>query len=325
MAILLVLGACQEAPRADAPSGSPPISSTALPSESPSETPAPLSSGPVIDLATLRGRVTFSRGDDVYAMNADGTEERRLTEAKGPEFDPTWSPDGSKVAYRDSTHGVNDNDEIFVVNADGTHRINLTRNSSNDWGPAWSPDGRHIAFNSSRDLLPQLYVMDSDGSRVRRVTEREAEYPAWSPDGKRLVFMSQQPDARGTDPNYDVYVVDVDGSDLRQLTNYPGEDGWAAWSPDGRHIAFTTSKDDEGQSGDIGPYWDIYTMDPDGQNKRRLIDIFGGFPTWSPDGGLIMFSGSRLPLSGERLWVVRDDGDGLAEMQVEGSFPDWIA
>ncbi len=277
-------------------------------------TPSP--SGPPISIASLSGRVTFSMDDDIFVMRADGSHVRRLTTRPGSEFDPTWSPDGGRMAYRDSRRGINHDDEIYVMNADGSGQRNLTRNRANDWGPAWSPDGSMIAFNSDRDLLPQLYVVRPDGTHLRRLTEIEAEYPAWSPDGKRIAFMSMQPDARGSDPNYDVFVVNADGSGLRQLTDWPGEDGWPAWSRDGRLIAFTTSHDDHGQSGDIGPYFDIWVMNSDGSGKRRLSSNFGMFPVWSPDGSVLMYAGDRL-------WVVRPDGSGLASVG-SGTMPDWV-
>jgi len=261
--------------------------------------------------------VTFSNDDDIYSMRADGSHVRRLTSRKGPEFDSTWSPDGTRIAYRDSRRGINDDDEIYVMNADGSGQRNLTRNRANDWGPAWSPDGSLIAFNSDRDLLPQLYVVRPDGSHLRRLTEIEAEYPACSPDGKRIAFMSMRPDARGSDPNYDVFVVNADGSGLRPLTDWPGEDGWPAWSRDGRLIAFTTSHDDHGQSGDVGPYFDIWVMIADGSGKRRLSPNFGMFPVWSPDGSFVMFAGDLL-------WVVRADGSGLTSVG-HGTMPDWVA
>src|SRR6266545_3533102 len=75
-------------------------------------TPSP--SGPPISIACLTGRVTFSMDDDVYVMRADGSHVRRLTSQRGAEFDPSWSPDGTRIAYRDSRRGINQDDEIFV-------------------------------------------------------------------------------------------------------------------------------------------------------------------------------------------------------------------
>src|ERR671926_494530 len=95
---------------------------------------------------------------------------RPVPTAAGPEFDAAWSPDGSRIVYRDSRRGINVDDEIYAVGADGSGAVNLTRNPADDWGPDWSPDGRTIAFNSTRDGLPMNgYLMNPDGSDVRRI------------------------------------------------------------------------------------------------------------------------------------------------------------
>jgi TolB protein len=275
-----------------------------------------------IDISSLTGRITFSSNDDIYVMNANCSGLVQLTTKPGPEFDPSWSPDGKQLVYRDSSRGINQDDEIYVMNADGSGKHNLTKNPAGDWGPAWSPDGRTIAFNSSRpDELPSIYLMRSDGSEVKRLTTIEGEYPAWSPDGTQLAFMSAQPGASGSNPNYDIYVVHADGSGLRQLTTAPGEDGWPAWSPDGKKIAFASGRDDHGQSGDIGPFFDLWVMNADGSEQTRFTQGFAQFLAWSPDGAKIVFSGE---CSGYGLCVMNADGSGVTQL-ISGELllPDW--
>jgi len=275
---------------------------------SPSRGYRPSASGRPIARSSLHGRIAFSHGDDIWVANADGTRARRLTHRRGPEFDPSWSPDGQRIAYRDSRRGINRNDEIYVMNADGTHARNLTRSPYNEWSPSWSSGGL-IAFYSG-----ELYVMRPDGMGARPITRVEGEYPSWSADGQRIAFMSAQPGARGSDPNYDVFVANRDGSQLRQLTDWPGEDGWPAWSPDGRSIAFSTTHGADGR----GRYR-TYVMEADGSDKRLITrGVSGGFPVWSPDGNAIMFSDDH-----DQLWVVRPDGSGLRALPIKGWLVDW--
>jgi Tol biopolymer transport system component len=249
-----------------------------------------------------------------------------VTSADGPEFDPAWSPDGSQVVYRDSRRGINVDDEIFVVNADGTGATNLSNNPADDWGPDWSPDGRTIVFNSTRDGLPMGgYLMAPDGSDVRRIaTDSWVEYPTWSPDGRRIAFMGG-----ASASEYDIWAVDVDGGDLVQLTDSPGQDGWPAWSPDGRRIAFTSVRDDCARSdapdcrtaeeGD--PHRDVWVVNADGTGLARVTPEFGQFVAWSPDGEYLLVYGRELS-------VIRPDGTGRVTLDVGaagGLFPDWVA
>jgi TolB protein len=279
-----------------------------------SSSAGPPTSGRPISLASLHGRVAFSHRDDIWVADPDGRHARRLTRGRGAEFDPSWSPDGRQIAYRDSRRGLNLDDEIYVVDAARRRRRNLTRSPSNQWSPAWSPDGRLIAFYDG-----QLAVMSADGSDQHVLTKVEGEYPAWAPDGKRIAFMSAEPGARGGNPNYDIFVANRDGSRLRKLTSWPGEDGWPAWSPDGHWIAFSTTHNAIG-----GARYALYVMRADGSGKHRLpTGGEGDFPVWAPDGKTIMFSSPRDSERAEHLWVIRPDGSGLRELPLEGWLADW--
>jgi Tol biopolymer transport system component len=322
--VVVLAASCTQAPRNRS------ASSTAAPSlpASPVDSRVPVVRGTPIDRNTLRGRIVLSTEDDVYTANADGTDLVQVTSRRGAELDPSLSPDGSRIVYRDSRRGINHDDEIYVMNADGSESIDITNDPDNDWGPDWSPDGRTIVFNSTRHGSTMSgYVVNPDGSGLRRIpTHMWVEYPAWSPDGTRIAFMGG-PFGPG---EYDIWVMNVDGSDPVQLTDSPGPDGWPAWSPDGRRIAFASVRDDCANSdlpdcrttGDIGPHHDIWVVNADGTGLTRVTPEFGQFVTWSPDGRYLLVSGYDL-------YVIRPDGTGRASLDIQGMprgglFPDWI-
>jgi Tol biopolymer transport system component len=267
--------------------------------------------------------------NDIWSMRADATHVRRLTSSPAMEFDPTWSPDGSRIAYRHWPH--NGTSRIFVMKADGSDQRNLTRKDV--WGPDWSPDGRRVAFNSvvgTGGFDVYGYVVAPDGSGLRRISRHYVEYPAWSPDGSRIAFMAPEPGATGSNPDYNIFVMDADGSHVRRLTTAPGEDGWPAWSPDGTRIVFSSARDDCSISdaadcrstGDIGPWEDVWIINADGTGQRRVTSEFGQFFAWSPDGSAILVAGAA------EMYLIRPDGSGRTPFPVEGVanplFPDWI-
>lgn len=287
---------------------------------------APIATGEPIDLASLSGRIVFDDFENVYAMDVDGSNLVTVAGAPGPEFDGSWSRDGRWVAYRDSTRGINLDDEIDIAAADGSSKRNLTNNPANDWGPDWSHDGRTIAFNSTRDGPTMSgYLVNPDGSNLRRIeAEVWIEYPAFSPDDSKIAFMSID------GSSYSIKVIGLATGEITQLTHGPGEDGWPAWSPDGSTIAFSSQRDDCGfapveqecwRSGDIGPYHDVWVVNADGSNLRRVTPEFGQFVTWSPDGKYLLISGASM-------YVVRPDGSGRLELHAGGSsgagIPDWL-
>jgi Tol biopolymer transport system component/Zn-dependent protease with chaperone function len=198
-------------------------------------------------------------GFDVFSVNPDGSDIKRLTTTPGYDAEAVYSPDGSKILFT----SVRDGDlELYTMNPDGSNVIRLTHEVGYDGGAFFSADGSKICYRASRPadsaeaadyrgLLKQglirpgkleLYVMDADGSSKTKITDFAAASfcPYFHPDGKRLIFASNMDDPHGR--NFDLYIINIDGSGLRRITTNETFDGFPMFNHDGTKLVWASNR-----------------------------------------------------------------------------------
>ena len=289
---------------------------------------------------------TLADASEIYLMDADGTNARRLTDNRDGDSLPAISPDGTRVVFdsnRLRTAGQPANTtHLFLMNIDGSAQSALTWGSS----ASWSPDGKRIAFHASASgaaaptrVEPgapasdsDIFVADIEGLLEHRETPRNlTSSPAtidddadWSPDGRRIVYTSRAATARGSnaanDPSAEIFVINADGSGSPvRLTANDEEERAPAWSPDGKRIVYAARKG--------GPDFELCVMNADGTGQGQLTDNTVGDLTssWSLDGRQITFH--RIVSPGRfQLFTIGADGKGerqITDTPGLNGFPKW--
>ncbi len=261
--------------------------------------------------------------DQIYSMNVDGSNVKMISNGEGRTTCSYIFPDGRNVLYS-STHlggkecpprpdfsqgyvwAVYPSFDIFKANRDGSNPVRLTSTPGYDAETTITRDGKKLVFTSMRDGDLDIYTMNADGTNVRRLTN-ELGYdggPFWSYDGKQIVYRAYHPQDEKQKTDYlnllkqnlirpttlEIWVMDADGSNKRQVTHNGKANFGPYFFPDGKRIIFASNMDDP-----KGRNFDLYSIKVDGTGQERITfnETFDGFPMFSRDGKKLVFASNR--------------------------------
>lgn len=236
---------------------------------------------------------------DIYVMNADGTNEARLTTKKTKDTMARWSPDGTQLVYVSELDGIR---HLFLMNADGTKQRPFTSGPCACEDPTWRPDGKAIAYhryckddpNKARSIYERNIDTQTE-TKLGQSSMREIQ-PAYSPTGDRIAFVGCDNDF--SDAN--IFIMNANGSGLEQLTD-SGLDFRPRWSPDSNKIVFRSKR--------LGND-DLFIMGISGAGRTRITMNKGGDAggVFSPNGKTIAFA-STLESGNYDIYLMRPFGN----------------
>jgi TolB protein len=276
--------------------------------------------------------------DRLYSVAPDGSDLRQIADVYVE--NPDWSPDGSTIAFDDGTvidhiDWSLDAGHIYTIDADGTGLSQITTGDGSEFTPDWSPDGTHIAVSAigQDGSPPGIFILDPVTGAMQPITANpypgyQDKEPDYSPDGTRIVFVRdrRRTEAGSADNLSAIFVVNVDGSDLRRLTSWRnGLAGTPSWSPDGSTIVFRGSS----AYGTSDAPGQLFLIRPDGSHLRQLTfetNANSYWPSWSPDGKRIVFTRYVYDSPSQQLYTIWPDGSHLALVAIPaGNEATWVA
>lgn len=230
---------------------------------------------------------------EVYIMDYDGYNERRITRNGSINLNPSFSPDGREIIYTSYKKG---NPDLYRKNIfTGVETRISSRPGLNVTG-AWSPRGGKITLAMSKDGDSQIYLINRNGKELARLTNEDAIdiSPSWSPSGSQIAFVSDR------DGSPQIFIMNADGSNVHKLTTVGSYNVGPSWSPKGDRILYCR-RDANGFS------FQIHAIKPDGTGDIQLTsEGRNEYPQWSPDGRFITFTSNRG--GKDAIYLMRADG-----------------
>src|SRR5687768_12928288 len=225
------------------------------------------------------------RKPDIFVMNEDGSEARRLFQSSLAAWHPRWSPDGRRIAFENHDPAVS-GFRVYVMDADGSNVRQIPSAAGENFAPEWSPDGARILFLSNRSPRNwwTMYVVNADGTGERQLSDDSACFSnvfwiRWSPDGSRIAYTCDSDLAS-------IQTVRADGTDRRVLVPHPAgdppQDFGPVWSPDGSQVAFTSNRGMLDRLGD--PVWHVFVTRASGGSVTRITSDSASYTVndWGP-------------------------------------------
>jgi TolB protein len=248
-------------------------------------------------------------------VDAQGRNRYRLitdadSDAYNTIYDVVWSPNGERLAFIGGRSGEED---VYLADADGRNPRNLTRRGIGYKNLVWSADSRYLTVENSH-LNEDIYRLNPDTGAVKNLTAHAGRdiRAFWSPDGEQMAFLSTRHGDTLSSAQFDLYLVNADGRNLRRLTDdFPASSMWVArWSPDGRKIAFGSWSWSGGA--------DIYLIDVNSRMVRNFTSDSDteSAPVWSPDGRWLAYE-ARASGSNWVINLVNADGENRRQLTSE--------
>jgi len=262
--------------------------------------------------------------DQIFTMNIDGSDKKMVSTGKGRTTCAYFLPGDETILYASTHHAdkecppppdrskgyvwkLYNTFDIFSANADGSDLKQLTTSEGYDAEATVSPGKDKIVFTSTRDGDPEIYVMDIDGNNQKRLTFEKGYDggPFFSADGSKIVFRASRPETENELKDYselveeglvrptalEIYIMDSDGSNIKQVTILGKASFAPFFHPDGKRIIFSSNVNSK-----TGRDFDLYLINIDGTGLEQITfnDTFDGFPMFTKDGTKLIFASNRF-------------------------------